>query len=191
MQELDKGLDVSIKGDLAREALGRFRQQLDKWEVVMPEGKPLVFDFGQGDFYRVGLIESWIANEIEASYCGKYMFLFEGQTCPMHSHLTKHETIFIVKGKVVMDYDGHAQTMGSGATITVEPNRFHEFTASTPSLLLEISKPCYLDDNFFIDRSIPYGANYLRPQSGHGHKHHLPLDSKKNHAETTSDRRHH
>lgn len=191
MQELDKGLDVSMKGDVAQEALERFRQQLGEWGVTMPRQEPLIFDFGQGDFYRMGLIESWIANEVEAAYCGKYMFLFEGQTCPMHSHLTKHETIFVVRGKVLMDYDDHAQTMEAGATIAVEPKKFHEFTALAPSLLLEISKPCYLDDNFFVDRSIPYGANYQKSQREHEPTPHLLSKTKPNHAETSSDRRHH
>ena len=38
------------------------------------------------EFDRVGLIEFWIANEKEAGYCGKYLFAFDGQQCPAHSH---------------------------------------------------------------------------------------------------------
>ncbi len=60
----------------------------------MPPHEPLVSDFGLGDFYETGLIEYWVANEIQAGYCGKLLFVFGGQTCPMHWHKRKHETFF-------------------------------------------------------------------------------------------------
>src|SRR5688572_11743407 len=80
-------------------ALEACARQLKQWGIVVPAAtSPLVLDFGVGDFDRTGLIEYWIANEVAAGYCAKYMFLFGGQTCPLHSHCFKHETFFIVRG---------------------------------------------------------------------------------------------
>ena len=62
MDELDKGLDICVKGDVRERALAAFHQQITAWNVAMPPVEPLVLDFGLGDFDHTGLIEYWIAN---------------------------------------------------------------------------------------------------------------------------------
>lgn len=84
MDELDSDLQISVTGTVREEALAACARQLRAWDVALPPVEPLVLDFGLGDFYRTGLIEYWIANEIEAGYCGKFLFLFDRQTCPLH-----------------------------------------------------------------------------------------------------------
>jgi len=160
MDELDKALDISLPKPEAEAALARFAEQIAAWGVALPPVEPLVFDFGLGDFDDVGLIEYWIANEAEAGYCGKYLFVFDGQTCPMHRHREKMETFFIVKGVVSMHYDGQTQEMREGAVLPVTPWKYHQFTGVGPALLLEVSKPCRVDDNYFEDTRIPIGGNY-------------------------------
>ena len=174
MKELDKALSIALKGRKAERALARFRRQIKAWKVVLPPVAPLVLDFGLGDFQKVGLIEYWIANvtlrssaslrstsEIKAGYCGKYLFVFDGQTCPMHRHRKKHETFFIVKGRVAMTYDGKRRKMGEGDVLPVAPWKYHSFTGIGPALLLEVSMPCEVEDNYFEDPMIPIGGNYL------------------------------
>ncbi len=166
MDQLEKGLEISISGDLCDQALAAFRRQIADWGVALPEVEPLVLDFGLGDFYRTGLIEYWIANEMEEGYCGKYLFVFDGQTCPEHLHGEKHETFFIVKGRVRMCFDGSVRDMRAGDTLPVAPGRFHRFTGIGPALLLELSTPCEIDDNHFRDRRIPIGGNYQPETKG-------------------------
>jgi N-acetylneuraminate synthase len=125
----------------------------------MPAVEPLVLDFGLGDFDKVGLIEYWIANEEAAGYCGKFLFVLDGQTCPKHHHKAKLETFFIVKGQVEMEYDGRVRTMNPGDTLRVECGKPHRFTGRGPALLIEVSKPCIIDDNHFADPRIPIGSN--------------------------------
>ena len=160
MDELKKALDICMQGPEAERALAAFRRQLDGWQVAMPPAPPLVLDFGLGDFTHTGLVECWIANEARAGYCGKYLFVFDGQTCPLHSHRTKHETFFVVKGRARMHYEGSCRELGEGQTLPVEPGRVHSFTGVGPCLLLELSMPCEVDDNFFDDPRIPIGGNY-------------------------------
>lgn len=149
--QIDK---IQLSGNLRREALARFASQLEQWELKMPAVDPLVWDFGQGDFYRVGLIEYWLANEIDAGYCAKYLFVFNGQQCPLHGHTQKHETFFIVRGKVTMVANGKERIMTEGDLLTMPPGQVHSFTGMGNALILEISTPCLVSDNQFQDPKI-------------------------------------
>jgi mannose-6-phosphate isomerase-like protein (cupin superfamily) len=160
MEELDKALAVALTGPRAERALAGFRGQAAAWGLTLPPATPLVLDFGLGDFDRQGLIECWIANEREAGYCGKYLFVFDGQTCPLHFHRRKHETFFVVKGQVRITCDGVPRELGEGEVLAVPPGRPHSFTGIGPALLLELSMPCEVDDNYFADAAIPIGGNY-------------------------------
>ena len=136
------------------QVLKAFGEQIGKWDLSMPKVEPLVLDFGLGRFEQMGLIESWIINELEAGYCGKYMFVFDGQNCPMHSHKSKHETFFVVKGKVQVTTDADIQILESGDVLPVATDLKHSFTGIGNALILEISKPCDVNDNTFVDRHI-------------------------------------
>jgi len=160
MDELRKALDISLHGIEAEKALEAFYNQIRKWNVTMPKVDPLVLDFGLGDFNEIGLIEFWIANETEAGYCGKYLFVFDGQTCPNHHHKGKIETFFIVNGQVNMNYDGSVSIMSPGDVLYVERGKYHSFTGVCSALLLELSTPCMIDDNYFENTDIPIGGNY-------------------------------
>ena len=160
MNELNKAQRIAVSGALREEALTAFEQQINAWEIAMPPVEPLVLDFGLGDFYRTGLIEYWIANEVEAGYCAKYLFLFDGQTCPAHHHRGKLETFCIVKGKVRIEYAGAVREMEMGDVLLVERGKPHCFTGIGPALILEASTPCIVDDNYFADPRIPIGGNY-------------------------------
>lgn len=159
MDELDKGLSIAMKGPQKTAALHSFQEQVARWGVAIPSVEPLVLDFGLGDFAHTGLVEYWIANEAKAGYCGKYLFVFDGQTCPEHRHRQKHETFFVVKGKVRMHCGTDTLTLNEGGVLPVPPGLKHSFTGIGPALLLELSMPCEVDDNHFTDRRIPIGSN--------------------------------
>jgi mannose-6-phosphate isomerase-like protein (cupin superfamily) len=162
MNERDKAQIIAVKGAARRKALRECRAQLKTWKLAMPPHEPLVSDFGLGNFYETGLIEYWVANEIEAGYCGKLLFVFGGQTCPTHWHKKKHETFFIVRGKVEMCFDGSLREMRPGDCLAVPPGKPHRFTGKGPVLLLEVSKPCLVKDNVFENLDIPIGSNYKK-----------------------------
>ena len=163
MDELKKVLDIAMAGEQRERVIGEFKDHLAGWGMTMPPAEMLVQDFGLGDFRHTGLIECWVANEMEAGYCGKFLFVFEGQTCPTHHHRTKYETFYIVHGSVSMTLDGTARVMKPGDVLSVPPGKPHSFTGVGPALLLEVSKTCFVDDNFFADSRIPYGGNYRKP----------------------------
>jgi N-acetylneuraminate synthase len=160
MDQRDKALIIAVTGAARQKALRECRAQLKAWKLTMPPHEPLVSDFGLADFYNTGLIEYWVANELQAGYCGKLLFVFDGQTCPMHWHKKKHETFFIVCGKVRMSFDGSLRIMRPGDCLPVPPGVPHSFCGNGPALLLEVSKPCLVKDNVFENSDIPIGGNY-------------------------------
>ena len=121
--------------------------------ILIQEADP-VLNFGLGQFDRVGLIEHWIANETEAGYCGKYLFVFDGQQCPAHSHRVKHETFFVVRGCLNVILDGEPIVLQMGQVLPVPPGRVHSFEGKGNALLLELSMPCQVSDNWFEDPNI-------------------------------------
>jgi len=162
MEELDKALGICVTGPLKQQALDEFAGHMAAWGITMPSVEPLVLDFGLRDLDGVGLIEYWVANECDAGYCAKFLFVRDRQSCPMHLHREKMETFFVVKGKAWMHYKGKVWLMSEGDTLSVQTNQIHGFTGQGPCLLLEVSKPCHIDDNFFEDRRIPIGGNHRR-----------------------------
>ncbi|RKZ92288.1 MAG: hypothetical protein DRQ43_09200 [Gammaproteobacteria bacterium] len=160
MKELNKNLKYSIKGDRARSILDDITGWMNVWGLVLPEVEPLILDFGLGDFDDIGETEFWIANELQGGYCGKFMFLFKGQTCPNHFHKKKLETFYIQKGRVRMEYDDKEIIMEQGDVLLINLQKFHRFTALETTLILEVSSPCVGGDSHFENTDIPFGDNY-------------------------------
>lgn len=158
MDELDKALAIALTGEEAEQAIAAMRRQVEAWGLTLPASPPFVCDFGLGRFAETGEIEVWIANETTAGYCGKLMFVQDGQTCPLHHHRTKHETFYILKGRVRMVVGNEVREMGEGEVLPVPPGLRHSFTGSGPALLLEISMPCVIEDNCFANPAIPIGS---------------------------------
>ena len=148
-------LDFELTGAEREAALSDAAGVLNGWGLTMPPGDPLVIHFGLHDFRRIGEVEYWIVNDRENAYCGKFLFLFDGQRCPLHYHKIKDETFFVVKGRVTMEIDGVPLTLNEGATYKMAPGWKHTFAAEGgPALVLEVSLPSLPKDNFFDDARI-------------------------------------
>ena len=146
--------DVELQGPGRDDAVRKVLARIGSWGLRMPEVEPLPLHFGLHDFYNIGETEFWIANEEGAGYCGKFLFVFDGQTCPYHRHAKKHETFFVVKGRVRMRVGGEERELGEGDVLPMAPGTGHSFTGMGDALLLEVSMPSVLQDNFFEDTRI-------------------------------------
>ena len=145
---------IMLQGKEREDALRRIHAVVASWGLKLPDTPPDPLHFGLNDFARIGETEFNINNNIEQGYCGKFMFLFSGQTCPMHHHRVKHETFFIVKGRIEMELAGKILALGLGDTCVVDQNVRHRFTALEDSLVLESSKPDLVEDSIFDDPRI-------------------------------------
>ena len=78
---------IVVSKNKRKKALVAFQEQMRLWGLKMPSVEPLVLDFGLAEYEDTGLIECWIANEIEAGYCGKYLFVFDARHNMRYSDL--------------------------------------------------------------------------------------------------------
>ena len=146
--------DIEVTGPQRQQIIAAIHQQLDEWGLTMPDVAPLILDMGLGRFEEIGDSEFWIANEEELGYCGKFLFMFDGQTCPHHYHKMKHETFFVVKGSISMRMDNNEFIMGEGEVLPMPQGSYHSFTALGNALILEVSMPSVRMDNFFENERI-------------------------------------
>jgi N-acetylneuraminate synthase len=143
-----------VAGERRQQAIDDCLTTIRDWGLTMPGIEPLVLDFGLGKFDEIGEIEFWVANEEAAGYCGKFLFVADGQTCPYHKHAKKHETFFVMKGQVQMVVDGQEELLQEGDVLAMLPGQSHSFTGVGPALLLEVSMPSIRQDNFFANKAI-------------------------------------
>ncbi|HEY3417087.1 MAG TPA: cupin domain-containing protein [Armatimonadota bacterium] len=146
--------DVEIQGEERARELAAVQAQIAAWGLAMPAVEPVSLHFGLHEFRVIGETEYWVANEEKLGYCGKFLFVFDGQTCPFHRHQMKHETFFIVKGTIRMKMDDGERVMKDGDLLVMPPGVGHSFTGIGPALILEVSMPSILHDNFFADTRI-------------------------------------
>lgn len=160
MSKRTDGSNFPFQPDARRrkQAIQRLQSLLDTWGLTMPAFEPLVLDFGLGRFAEIGEVEYWVANEEEAGYCGKFLFVDDKQTCPEHYHRRKHETFFVLKGQVHMVVDGQETLLHQGDTLAMPPGRKHRFMGVGPALILEVSQPSMRGDNYFSDARIGEGG---------------------------------
>ncbi len=145
---------LSLQGNDKDQIVAKIKSVVESWGLKLPDVPADPLHFGYNNFAAIGETEFNINNNTEQGYCGKFMFLFEGQTCPMHHHRIKHETFFIVKGRVNMVLSGKVHILKQGDMLIVDQFAKHKFTALEDSLILESSKPDLVDDSIFEDQLI-------------------------------------
>ncbi|MCH7568675.1 MAG: cupin domain-containing protein [Nanoarchaeota archaeon] len=92
--------------------------------------------------------EEWIVNN--NLYCGKILNLSKGFRCSFHYHKSKHETFYILEGKVLLELEDNKVIMNPGDIQIIEPNQKHRFTGLENSKIIEFSthhedSDCYRD----------------------------------------------
>jgi len=145
---------VELSGTEREDAIAAIQKQIAAWGLTMPPVQPLPLHFGLNRFSEIGETEFWVANDEQHGYCGKFLFLFDGQTCPYHQHEIKHETFFVLKGSIRMKLKDEQRVMRQGEFLGMSPGTGHSFTGLGPALVLEVSMPSILKDSFFADHNI-------------------------------------
>jgi len=77
-------MDLALQKKIRKESLKYFKKAGVVLTEEEKENKLQIFDYGTGDFFKVGLI---IVNFINTSrYCGKYLLFFPRQSAAEHFH---------------------------------------------------------------------------------------------------------
>jgi mannose-6-phosphate isomerase-like protein (cupin superfamily) len=80
-------------------------------------------------------------------YCGKILFVREGEQLSLQFHNRKDETIYVHTGRIEIEIGEDAEPRGveAGAAVRIRPGLVHRWRALEDSLVLEASTP-ELDD---------------------------------------------
>jgi len=84
-----------------------------------------------------------------SSYAGKLIHIEPGESLSLQYHEMKEETIFVLKGEVIVDMKINdrldSSVLGEGRSAHIPPGRIHRFRTETGCDLVEVSTP-QLDD---------------------------------------------
>lgn len=81
-----------------------------------------------------------------ARYVGKIITIERGHRLSLQYHRKKHETVYVLEGRLRLTLGRGARTLGPGSAFAVAPGKRHRFEArSSRVTLVEVSTP-ELDD---------------------------------------------
>jgi len=84
--------------------------------------------------------ELWIHNS--PLYCGKILMVEAGRQCSLHYHERKHETFYVMYGRLILELDGQPHIIEEGSAIEIQPyvrHRFCEASGLRPAQIMEVS----------------------------------------------------
>lgn len=113
--------------------------------------------------------EEWIVNNDK--YCGKILNLNKGFRCSVHYHKNKHETFYILEGKVLIELWDKKGNLKVKITKpkdvqTIEPNQKHRFAGLENSKIIEFSTHHEESDSYRDTESGPVDLNKLKQEFG-------------------------
>jgi mannose-6-phosphate isomerase-like protein (cupin superfamily) len=75
-------------------------------------------------------------------YVGKILFIKKGHRLSLQYHKRKHETLYTLKGRFILEKGGRKTVLGAGSAFEIPPKTVHRFEARFgPVTLLEVSTP--------------------------------------------------
>lgn len=96
--------------------------------------------------------EDWIVNN--KKYCGKLLFFKKGKRCSFHYHKKKHETFYLLSGKMEIKVgreDGplaaRSYVFAPGGCLEIPRKLRHQMIALDDSTLFEFSTAHYEEDS--------------------------------------------
>jgi sialic acid synthase SpsE/mannose-6-phosphate isomerase-like protein (cupin superfamily) len=116
--------------------------------AVVPIGSmcDLSHHYGLEKFPETGLA---LIDCINREYCKKLLVLLPGQSHPVHRHVKKEETFFIVHGDLTVTLDDISRTLHRGESMTVERRMPHAFSSENGCVFEEISSTHCSDDSYY------------------------------------------
>ena len=87
--------------------------------------------------------EVWYAHSDR--YAGKVLEVDAGQLLSLQKHLVKHETLYLLSGRMEFTRDGRVFEWKPGTAVEIPPGTVHRMKAVEDSVILEVSTP-ELDD---------------------------------------------
>ena len=101
--------------------------------------------------------ELWLANNKDNNYCSKILFIEKNKSTSMHYHLNKHETMFVLEGKLTVDglADRYStsykfsMTAQEGESMEIERGRAHKLIADGADLTIIEASTFHRDEDSY------------------------------------------
>lgn len=110
--------------------------------------------------------ELWLHNS--PMYCGKVLEVMDGRGCGIHYHERKHETFYVLEGRLMLDLGGVEHIVEPGSVVEVQPyvrHRFRDASRDGLTRVLEVSTQHVETDTVRI-RPAVLGYHYGHPLYG-------------------------
>mgnify|MGYP001246775315 CR=1 FL=1 len=124
-------------------------------KVTLPKNIKLEIShhYGLKNFNKFGLSMITIVNE---KYCKKLLFLINNQSHPKQYHKKKHESFFLLYGKIKVELNSKSFILKPGDIINIPAQVKHFFKdiSENGSVIEELSTTSKKNDSFYIDKKI-------------------------------------
>jgi mannose-6-phosphate isomerase-like protein (cupin superfamily) len=104
--------------------------------------------------------EIWMVNNNK--YCGKILYIRQGQWCSFHYHKIKDETFYVRKGEIVLEYSElnnikrNMIQLRERDSFRIEPVMVHRFIGTgSENEVIEISTQHFEEDSYRLEPSFP------------------------------------
>ena len=99
--------------------------------------------------------EIWLANNKDENYCAKILFIEKNKSTSMHYHIKKHETMYVLRGKLLIDglAERHTQShkysilVEQGQSVEIERGRAHKLIAHHEDLMIVEASTFHEDED--------------------------------------------
>lgn len=131
----------------------QIRNLINKTGLVVPSNIRLEIShhYGLENFDQYGMVIITIINK---EYCKKFLFMFPGQSHPEQYHKIKHETFLILKGSIKLVLNNETCMYNKGELISIPPNKNHQFSSVSFTVIEELSTKSLSSDSYYIDDKI-------------------------------------
>ena len=124
-------------------------------KVIIPKNVKLEIShhYGLKYFNKFGLSMITIIND---KYCKKLLFLINKQSHPTQYHKKKHESFFVLYGKIKVQINSKVFILRPGQLINIPSGAKHFFKdiSKNGSVIEELSTTSTKNDSFYIDKKI-------------------------------------
>ena len=101
--------------------------------------------------------EIWLANNKHENYCAKILFIEKDKSTSMHYHVKKHETMYVLKGTLMVNGLGDRHSFGhqfsmtaqEGESLEIERGRPHKLAAHHEDLTIIEASTFHEDEDSY------------------------------------------
>ena len=121
--------------------------------IILPKGVncSISAHYGLERFEEYGAV---IIDVLNREYCKKIMVMQPKQKHPVHKHIKKEETFYVLFGDMVVELDGVVHKLNAGDMLTIGRGQRHAFETTNGVIFEEISTTHYKHDSVYDDAVI-------------------------------------